>query len=78
MASGSNLAGQIRRVNKIIELLTARASKIKDKSAREEAAFHAALTAQKARTLGSALSSQSIIGRLSTQHHHTAKKAKRK
>jgi len=74
-----NLAGQIRRINKAIDALTSRAAKIKDKSAREEAAFHAALTAQKARSLGSALSAQSLIGRLSNHHcstttHHRKKK----
>jgi hypothetical protein len=78
MASGGNLAGQIRKLNKQLEVLTAKSSKVKDKSAREEAAFHAALTGQKARSLGAALSSSSIISRLSTHTHTTKKSGKRK
>lgn len=77
MANG-NTAVQIRRVNKFIDQLIVKASKIKDASVREECAFHATLTADKAKKLMSALSASNLFNKLSKHNHAPAKKTGKK
>ena len=73
----AKLAGQIIRINKQIDATVKKVAAVKDRSAREEAAFHAGLMLKKAGDLGRALSAGSLFNRLSS-HHTGAAKKKRK
>ena len=72
-----NIEGQIRKLNKAIDALALKASKIKDNNVKEGCAFHAGLMVSKASALSRAFKSTAIFNRLSS-HHTPAKKGKRK